>query len=153
MTKAVTVLLFILVVPVRPVLAGPPDVPGSDFGKAKGEIPVPSTWVMVRGWKGDTTVTEGAVTFYGEDEVSIRWKADWAGSSISTGHRRDYWRDPKSGLPVVGGPLSAPTGKPVERGTFRFVGRRLEFKLVGTDWTDFKGPTGDLVLILKPGER
>jgi hypothetical protein len=152
-TKAVTVLPLLLVVLVGPVHAGPPEAPGRDFGKARVEIPVPSKWVMVRGWKGGTPVTEGFVTFYDENEVVIRWKADWAGSSWWTGHRRDYRLDPNSGLPVIGGLSPVPSSRLVERGTFRLVSGGLEFQLVGTDWTDFKGPTGDLWLILKPAER
>ncbi len=151
--KAVTVFPLLLVVPVCPVLAGPPDAPGRDFGKTKVEFPVPSTWVVVTGSKGGTPVTEGSVTFKDGDKVEVHWKTASPGRSYEATWQGPYRLDPESGLPAVGPPVTDPLAEFVDRGTFRLAGRRLEFKMVMPDITSLAEPRGDLLLILKPGEK
>jgi hypothetical protein len=140
------VLPLLLVVPIWPVLAGPPEATGRDFGKAKVEIPVPSKWVMVRGWQGDTPVTEGSVTFKEGNKVEARWKK-WRGrGSSDSALFCDYQLDPRSGLPVIPDRL-------LKWGTFRLVGSHFEFKMGGPLLSDSKEPFGDLLLLLKLGEE
>jgi hypothetical protein len=151
-TKAVAVLPLLLVVPACPVVAGPPEAPRRDFGKAKVEMPVPSTWVVIRGWKGDTSVTKGSVTFKDGNEVEIWWKVEWDTGSCNTATSYNYQRHPKSGLPVIGSLVPRQLPDFEELGTFRMVGACLEFRLVGSP-PNFMEPPGDLFLLLKPGDK
>ena len=99
-TLLILVLLVLLML-VRPVIAGPPEAPGRDFGKARIGIRVPSTWVVVQGQKGVIPVEEGSVTFKDNNTVKIDWTLVGGRGAWSVTWFRDYELDPGSGLPVI----------------------------------------------------
>ena len=146
--------LLVLVVPAPAVLAGPPAAPGADFGKTMVEIPVPSKWVVVEGWKGKTPVTDGQLRFLQGKKVEITWSArEVRGPFFATTYTREWDIDPKSNLPVIGRDQSKAVQAIVGTGTFRFVGRRLEFKMGDSAFSTLAEPIGDLILVLKPARK
>ena len=144
--------LLVLVVPAPAVLSGPPAAPGADFGKTKVEIPVPSRWIIVKGSKGKDVVAEGSVTFKKSNQIVIDVKIAIDDALRKRTYQYEYQLSPMNGLPIIGGLIPSPRQEfGEERGTFRLVGNRLEFKLVGDDELGKPGrPRGDLLLLLRP---
>jgi hypothetical protein len=135
-------------------ISGPSETRRRDLGKTRVEMPVPSRWVLVRGSKGDNPIAEGYVSFAEGGRVKIYWKIVRDGGTLSRISQRQYQLDPRSGLPAIG--RLRPTALDLldgECGTFRLVGRQLEFRLVGPE-VDRKlsTPVGDLFFLLKLGD-
>jgi hypothetical protein len=94
------------------------------------------------------------VSFKADNTIEIHWKAvrKDGGSYETTTTYYKCQLDAKNGLPVISDMSNRHLFS--ERGTFRIIGNRLEFKLVGSDGIFKPGrPTGDMFLILKSGDK
>jgi hypothetical protein len=131
--------------------ASPPDSQHADFGKAKLEIPVGSRWVVVRGKRGDTVITEGQAVFEEGNQVKISWKGTFPSGSRSSSGTVEYQLDPKPD-PPRGFPFLVPRDS---RARVRVIGKQLLFEELADPWSGFTlvNPPADLFLLLKPAVK
>jgi hypothetical protein len=131
---------------------GLPDSGGdapADLGQAKWDFAAPSSWVLVKGWKGDAEISKATLKFEPPGELTVYWETISAHGWCKRGSGHTYRLDPHSGFPFI--PEKPFFGRGLMEPTLSMNGNRLELKALSGPFPslDSQEPPGTSRLILK----